>query len=91
MRTNYPSDITKEQFAILYPMLESVGKKTKPRKVDLYEVFCALLYVIKTGCQWRSLPHDFPKWETVYSYFKIWSTQDQDGFSLLEKALKKSR
>lgn len=89
MRTNYTSDITKEQFAIIAPILESARKKTKPRKIDLYEVFCAILYVIKTGCQWRALPHDFPKWVTVYSYFKIWSTQDKDGFSILEKALKK--
>ena len=66
MRTEYPSDISREQFAQIQPILESARKKTKPRTVDLYDVFCAVLYVLRTGCQWRALPHDFPKWTTVY-------------------------
>lgn len=40
----YPSDITREQFLVIVPMLESVRRKPKPRTVDLYEVFCAVLY-----------------------------------------------
>ena len=67
MRTEYPSDISREQFAQIQPILESARKKTKPRTVDLYDVFCAVLYVLRTGCQWRALPHDFPKWTTVLS------------------------
>ncbi|MDF0607301.1 transposase, partial [Neisseriaceae bacterium TC5R-5] len=67
---------------------ESVRKKTKPRRVDLREVFCAVLYLLKSGGQWRMLPSDFPKWCTVYSYFEKWSAPDQDGVSVLEQALK---
>ena len=38
--------------------------------MDLYEVVCAILYVLQNGCTWRGLPHDFPKWQTVYWYFR---------------------
>ena len=91
MRTKtYPSDISKEQFELIKPLLERARRKTKPRKIDLYEVFCAVLYLLRTGCQWRALPSDFPKWRTVHSYFAKWSELDKDGVSLLEQALKKS-
>ena len=73
------------------PLLEGVRKRTKPRKVDLYEVFNAVLYLLKSGRQWRMLPEGFPKWCTVYSYFAKWSAADQDGVSALERALKKIR
>ncbi len=69
MRAKYPSDMSREQFETIKPLLEGARKKTKPRTVDLYEVFCAVLYLLRTGCQWRALPSDFPKWRTVHSYF----------------------
>jgi len=89
VRKAYPSDIKREQFEVIRPLLESARRKTAPRKVDLYEVFCAVLYLLRTGCQWRALPSDFPKWRTVHSYFAIWS-EPREGASLLEQALKKS-
>lgn len=62
MRTKiYPSDISKERFDLIAPLLEQARRKTKPRTIDLYEVFCAVLYLLCTGCQWRALPSDFPK------------------------------
>ncbi|MCL1499500.1 IS5 family transposase [Xanthomonas nasturtii] len=84
----YPSDMSREQFAHVLPILEQARKRTKPRRVDLYEVWCAVLYVLRTGCQWRALPSDFPKWRTVHSYFAKWSECDDEGVSLLERALK---
>lgn len=89
MRTPYPSDITHEQFAIIEPILLSARKRTRPRVLDLYEVFCAVLYVLKTGCQWRMLPKDFPKWRSVHAYFQIWSERVFGSPSVLERALKK--
>ena len=86
MRKGYPSDIKREQFEAIRPLLESARRKTAPRKVELYEVFCAVLYLLRTGCQWRALPSDFPKWRTVHSYFAIWS-EPREGGSLLEQAL----
>ncbi|MBX3638982.1 MAG: IS5 family transposase [Nitrosomonas sp.] len=90
MRKSYPSDIKREQFEEIQLLLESARKKTAPRKVDLYEVFCAVLYLLRTGCQWRALPSDFPKWRTVHSYWTIWS-EPHEGGSLLEQALKKNQ
>lgn len=90
MRKRYPSDISREQFEAIRPLLEGARKRTRPRTVDLYEVFCAVLYLLRTGCQWRALPGDFPKWRTVHAYFMIWSEADEHGVSLLERALKKS-
>ena len=90
-RKSYPSDISRVQFEAIRPLLEGVRKRTKPRQVDLYEVFNGVLYLLKSGCQWRMLPDGFPKWRTVHSYFSKWSEPDQDGVSVLERALKKIR
>ena len=86
---NYPSDITREQFELIREELEGARKKTKPRKTDLYDVFCAILYIIKGGIQWRMLPSDFPKWQLVYYYYSIWKQPDEHGVSLLDRLLKK--
>ena len=52
-------------------------------------MFCAVQYVLKEGCRWRSLPHDFPKWQNVYYHFRIWKTPGEDGETLLDKVLRK--
>lgn len=88
MKKKYPSSISRKQFEIIRPVLESARKKTSPRRMDLYDVFCGVLYLLRTGCQWRALPSDFPKWRTVHSYWSIWS-EPRKGTSLLEQALKK--
>ncbi len=86
----YPSDISQEQFALILPVLESARRRTKPRTVDLYDVFCGVLYVLKSGCQWRMVPKDFPDWRTCYKYFHQWSEKtDLEQASLLEQVLKK--
>ena len=88
MRKIYASDISREKFEEIRPLLQSVRRRTKPTTVDLYEVFCAVLYLLRTGCQWRFLPSEFPKWRTLHSYFAKCSEPDQDGISVLERALK---
>jgi transposase len=62
---------------------------TKPRKIDLYDVFCGLLYLVKSGCQWRMIPADFPKWNTIYFYYGIRGEKKGNAQSVLEKVLKK--
>ena len=89
MVEKYGSDVSREQFEIIREDLEKAKKSTKPRKVDLYDVFCAVLYILKTGCQWRNLPKDFPNWKLVYYYFTIWKKPKESGKSLLEEILKK--
>jgi transposase len=86
----YASDVSSEQFAQIEPLLRSVRRSTKPTTLDLHEVFCALLYLLRTGCQWRFLPCEFPKWQSVYAYWRKWSVPDEQGVSLLERVLKKS-
>ena len=90
-RKTYPSDISRGQFAPLLPLLESARKRTAPRQVDLYDVFCAILYLQRTGCSWRALPGDFPKWRIVHSYFQRWTEPRESGISILEEALKKNQ
>ena len=56
--------------------------------MDLYDVFCAILYLLRNGCAWRALPGDFPKWRTAHSYFQKWGEPRENGISILEEALK---
>ena len=79
-RQKYASDISREKFAQIEPELRKVRRTTKPTSLDLYDVFCAVLY----------LPRDFPKWQSVYAYRSKWSKPDEHGISALERALKKS-
>ena len=86
-RQKYASDISREKFAEIEPELRKVRRRTKPATLDLYEMFCAVLYLLRTGCQWRYLPPDFPKWQSVYAYWRKWSKPDEHGISALERAL----
>ena len=87
----YPSDITRTQFNKIAPILERARKKTKPRTLDVYNVFNGLLYVVRTGCQWRALPKDYPKFGTVHKYFRIWSEiPEGETESVLAQVLKKN-
>lgn len=90
MRKPYPSDISREAFKEIKPLLLSGRKQTRPRVVDVYEVFCALLYILKSGCQWSMLPRDFLPKSAVYYYFSIWNKKSSETEpSILEQALKK--
>jgi transposase len=89
-RKIYPSDITREEFELIREDLENFKKRTRPRTIDLYEVFCGVLYVLKSGCQWRMLPNDFPKWRTIHEYSSQWNRRGNNKEpSLLELVLKK--
>ncbi|WP_434062186.1 IS5 family transposase [Candidatus Rhabdochlamydia oedothoracis] len=90
MTRSYPSDISRKQFSKIHLILESTRKKTRPRIVDLYDIFCGILYILKSGCQWRMLPIEYPKWELCYYYFHLWNKKDdKSSKSILEIVLKK--
>ena len=74
MTKSYASDEGQKKFEEIWLLLQNVHRRTKPTTVDLYEVFCAVLYLLRT----------------VHSYFAKWSEPDQDGVSVLERALEKS-
>ena len=71
----YPSDLTDDEWALLGPLLERERRdgRGRPRTVERREVVNAILYVLRTGCQWRYLPAGFPNWNTVYWYFARWT------------------
>lgn len=73
MSQPYPSDLTRHQFdEFLAPLIPQAKLGGRPRTVDMFAVINAILFVLYTGCQWRSLPHDYPNWSTVYTYFNQW-------------------
>lgn len=87
MRQRYPSDITREQFEVIRHHLETARMVTHPRDIDLYDVLCGVLYRLREGCRWRSLPHDYPKWKTCYYYYDIWRSAKEGEASLLDRVL----
>lgn len=89
-RPSYPSDIPREQFEGVRSMLEAARRKTRPRKHDLYDVYCAVLYFLHNDSTWRAMPAEFPPWRTVHEYFTQWTMQRDNGQSLLESVLERS-
>ena len=73
-RRSYPSDLSEREWAMLEPLIPKALPGGHPRTSDMREVLNAILYVDRTGCQWRALPHEFPPWSTVWSYFRKWRT-----------------
>jgi putative transposase len=71
-RPTYSTDLTDVQWLILAPFVLLPSLRGRPREVDLREVLNAIFYLLHTGCQWRLLPHDFPQWQTVYYYYRLW-------------------
>jgi putative transposase len=92
-RKRYPSDISKngwEKFKPALPVVKSASHQGGRPVVIIQEVINAIFYVVKTGCSWRSLPHDFPCWQTVYGYFNRWS-KDGPWESITSLLVKKVR
>ena len=89
MRTSYPTNLTESQYMAILAIIDDKRK----RNHTLKEIFNAILYLLKTGCQWRMLPSEFPNWKLVYYYFSKWRDNgvfDQINRELHEK-LRKQR
>ncbi len=71
-----PSDLTDAQWLELAPLIPLAKPGGRPRTVDLREVINGILYVLRSGCTWRMMPHDLPPWSTAWGYFRHWR---QDG------------
>ena len=67
----YSTDLEETQWQVIKKILNVQERK---RKYDLREIWNAIFYVVKTGCQWRMLPSDFAPWELVYYYYRKWSS-----------------
>lgn len=72
-RTPYPTELTDEQWKLIAPLLPPAKPGGRPRKTDLRQVINALFYLLRTGCQWRMIPKEFPRWKTCYNYFEAWT------------------
>lgn len=68
----YPSDLSDAEWRQLDALLPAAKPGGRPAKYSRREVVNAVLYVLRTGGSWRSLPHEFPPWESVYGYFRRW-------------------
>lgn len=71
-RQAYPSDVTDAEWVILDPLVPTAKPGGRPETHSRREIVNAIFYVLRSGCQWRMLPHDFPPWETVYDDFRRW-------------------
>jgi transposase len=71
-RRAYPSDLTDAQWAWIKPLIPACKPGGRHEEVPRRELVNAMLYLLRNGCTWRALPHDFPAWSTVYHYFRTW-------------------
>lgn len=75
MRRAYPSDLTNSQWAMIEPMIPDADPGGRPRRAPKREIVEAILYLLRAGCSWRLLPHDFPPWQTVYYDLRRWERE----------------
>ncbi len=71
-RKSYPSDVSDAEWEFLVPYLTLMRDDAPQREYALRDLFNAARYVVKTGCQWRFLPHDLPPWTAVYQQARRW-------------------
>jgi len=82
----YSSDLTDAEWAVIEPHMPVTKRLGRPRETDLRAVLDGILYIARTGCQWRLLPKDFPPFTTVQGYFYDWRDNglfEQINFELL--------
>jgi putative transposase len=68
----YPTDLSDVEWSSLEPYLPSPKRRGRPRMYSPRGILDAVFYLLKSGCQWRMLPRDFPPWKTVFHYFRVW-------------------
>ena len=71
-KKSYKSDLSDKEWQIIEPLIPPAKPGGHPRTVDMREVVNAIFYLLRTGCSWEMLPHDFPPYSTVYYYFRRW-------------------
>src|SRR5215203_2545576 len=72
MRRPYPTDLSDAEWFCIEPYLPTPKAPGRPRVHSLREVLDAIYYIVRSGCAWRLLPHEFPPWKTVHHYFRTW-------------------
>ena len=72
MSQRYPTDLTDAEWTMVAPFIPAAQPGGRPRTTDMREVVNATFYILRSGCQWRMLPQEFPPYQTVYHYFRGW-------------------
>lgn len=72
MRRAYQTDLSDAEWSFIEPHLPAPKIVGRPRLHGTREILDAIFYLLRSGCAWRLLPHDFPPWKTVHHYFRIW-------------------
>ena len=73
IRKKYPDDLTDQEWQLIEPLFKKEQtNRGRPWKYSRREILNAIFYVLRTGCQWRHLPHDFPPWRAVYVQYDRW-------------------
>ena len=72
MRKPYPTDLSDEEWSYIEPHLPAPRAPGRPRLHAWREILNAIFYIVRSGCAWRLLPHDFPPWKTIHHYFRTW-------------------
>ena len=84
----YDTDLSDKQWNLIAQLLPVNNGRGRPTELDLQLVLNSIFYLVRTGCQWRNLPNEFPKWQSVYYYFRKWS---KDGtWHTINEALRKA-
>src|SRR6476620_10542883 len=68
----YASDLTDQEFVVIAPHVAQKDGSGKKRTVNIREILNAIFYRVRTGCQWRMLPKEFPSWNHVWYYYRTW-------------------
>src|ERR687886_1421280 len=72
MRKTYPTDLSDAEWSYIEPHLPAPRAAGRPRRHSLREILDAIYYIVRSGCAWRLLPHEFPPWKSIHHYFRIW-------------------
>jgi len=71
-RQAYETDLSNISWELLAPLIPAEKRGGRHRSVAMREVLNAIFYILRSGCAWRLLPHDFSAWQTVFGYFSRW-------------------
>ena len=83
----YPGELTDEEWELIRPVVDKKQKIGRHSKYGKRRLLDAIFYLLRSGCSWRLLPHDFPPWKTVYSQFRKW--RDEGVFQKLNDYVRK--
>jgi putative transposase len=85
-RKPYPTDLTDKEWALIAPYVPAAKPGGRPEKYPKREILDAIFYIVRGGCAWRLLPHDFPPWQIVYQY--CWRWRNDGTWQLMHDLLR---